>query len=268
MLLKDKNAIIYGGGGAVGGAVARAFARAGARVFLTGRSRRPVDKVAAAISDDGGVVETALVDALDEESVDRHAAAVVQRAGRIDIAFNGVGIPAAQVAEEGLQGVALAEMSVASFMRPITTYMQANFVTARAVARRMVEKRAGVILMHTPEPARMGTPLVGGMSMAWAAMEALTRSLSAELAAQGVRAVCLRSTGLPETRTIDIVFGIHAKALGITREQFQALMEGLSHTRRSSTLAEVANAAVILASDLASGFTGSVANLTAGKAAD
>jgi uncharacterized protein YndB with AHSA1/START domain len=36
VLLKNKNAVIYGGGGAIGGAVARAFAREGARVFLAG----------------------------------------------------------------------------------------------------------------------------------------------------------------------------------------------------------------------------------------
>jgi len=40
VLLEDKNAVIYGGGGKVGGAVARAFAREGAKVFLTGRTRR------------------------------------------------------------------------------------------------------------------------------------------------------------------------------------------------------------------------------------
>ena len=38
MLLENKNAVIYGGAGAVGGAVARAFARDGARVFLAGRT--------------------------------------------------------------------------------------------------------------------------------------------------------------------------------------------------------------------------------------
>ena len=37
MLLQNKNAVIYGGGGAVGGAVAKAFAREGARLLLTGR---------------------------------------------------------------------------------------------------------------------------------------------------------------------------------------------------------------------------------------
>jgi len=43
MLLQNKNAVIYGGGGAIGGAVARAFAREGAKVFLTGRTLAKVD---------------------------------------------------------------------------------------------------------------------------------------------------------------------------------------------------------------------------------
>jgi NAD(P)-dependent dehydrogenase (short-subunit alcohol dehydrogenase family) len=63
----------------------------------------------------------------------------------------------------------------------------------------------GGILMHTPEPARIGVPLLGGMAPAWAAVEALCRSFSAEFAAQGIRAVCLRTTGLPETETIKII---------------------------------------------------------------
>src|SRR5262249_56676460 len=103
----------------------------------------------------------------------------------------------------GMQGSPLLELSAEAFMRPVSHYLRSSFLTARAAARRMRPRGSGVILMHTPEPARLGLPLVGGMAPAWAAMEALTRSLSAELASQGIRAVCLRSTGLPETGTID-----------------------------------------------------------------
>ncbi len=43
MMLKDKVAVIYGAGGAIGGAVARAFASEGANLFLTGRRLAPVE---------------------------------------------------------------------------------------------------------------------------------------------------------------------------------------------------------------------------------
>jgi NAD(P)-dependent dehydrogenase (short-subunit alcohol dehydrogenase family) len=264
MLLENKNAVIYGAGGAIGGAVARAFAREGARVFLTGRRLQTVNVVAEQISAAGGVVEADEVDALDEASVEKHIGALVKKASRIDISFNAIGIPATEVARQGMQGIPFTELPVEAFSLPLTTYPRAHFVTAKAAARRMVEQRSGVILMHTPEPARLGVPLLGGMGPAWAAMEALCRSLSAEVASSGVRVVCLRSTGLPETPTIEVVFGIHAKVLGITPKQFQELLESRGHTRRSTTLAQLTSAAVLMASDLANGMTGTVANLTGG----
>ena len=66
MLLENKNAVIYGGGGSIGGAVAREFAREGARVFLAGRTRDPLEAVAADIAAAGGSAEVAILDALDE----------------------------------------------------------------------------------------------------------------------------------------------------------------------------------------------------------
>jgi NAD(P)-dependent dehydrogenase (short-subunit alcohol dehydrogenase family) len=263
MLLEHKNAIIYGAGGAVGGAVARAFAREGAKVFLAGRTLASVEAVAGEIRAAGGVAEAAQVDALDEQAVEQHASAVIDKAGGIDISLNAIGIP-----QQGIQGIPLGELSVESFVLPMTTYMRSQFLTAGAAARRMVERQSGVILMHTPEPARLGAPLVGGMGPAWAAMEAFSRSLSAEFGPHGIRAICLRSTGIPETNTIDVVFGLHAKALGITRQQFQSAIEGMAHTRRSTTLLELANVAAFMASDRASAMTGTVANLTGGVIVD
>jgi NAD(P)-dependent dehydrogenase (short-subunit alcohol dehydrogenase family) len=54
MLLQNLNAVIYGGGGAIGGAVARVFAREGATVFIAGRTRARLDAVAAEIAAAGG----------------------------------------------------------------------------------------------------------------------------------------------------------------------------------------------------------------------
>jgi uncharacterized protein YbaA (DUF1428 family) len=68
MLLENKNALIYGAGGAIGGAVARAFAREGAKVFLAGRILAKLDAVAREISAVEGAAETAQVDALDEQA--------------------------------------------------------------------------------------------------------------------------------------------------------------------------------------------------------
>ena len=263
MLLENNNAVVYGAGGAIGGAVARAFAREGARVFLTGRTMDKIDAVAGDISAAGRVVETAEVDALDERAVEEHADAVVQRAGRIDVSFNAIGIP-----QQGIQGIPLVELSPESFGLPIRTYTTAQFLTARTAVRRMVEHGSGVILTLTATPARLAAPLVGGMGAAWAAVEALTRSLSAELGPRGVRAVCLWPNGLPESATIREVYGLHADGAGMTREEFQAFSEGMTLLGRLPTLAEVANAATFIASDQASAMTGTVANLSGGAIVD
>jgi NAD(P)-dependent dehydrogenase (short-subunit alcohol dehydrogenase family) len=99
-------------------------------------------------------------------------------------------------------------------------------------------------------------------------MEALFRCLPAELGPHGIRAICLRSTGVPDAETIDVVFGLHAKAMIIALQQFQSLIEGMSHSRRSTILLELANVAAFMASDQATAMTGTVANLTGGIIVD
>jgi NAD(P)-dependent dehydrogenase (short-subunit alcohol dehydrogenase family) len=261
MMLNDKVAVIYGAGGAIGGSVARAFASEGASVFLTGRLRAPVDAVAEAIVAAGGSAEAAEVDALDEQAVDRHLESVIDQAGRVDISFNAIGIP-----DTTIVGVPLTELDAEQFAQPITTYTRSYFLTARLAARRMVAGGSGVIMTVTALPARTGTRLNGGYGPAHAAKEAMTRDLSAELAPQGIRVVGLRPHGMPETSTMKEVF--EAKATGMTWEQFQAYLAGTTHPRRVMTLEEVANMAVFLASDKASGVTGTTVNLTMGSLDD
>src|SRR5258708_8533882 len=87
MLLENRNAIIYGAGGAVGAGIANAFAGEGARVCLTGRTLDRLDRVAKEIAEAGGSAETAVIDALDEDAVDEHARAVAAQGG-IHVSLN------------------------------------------------------------------------------------------------------------------------------------------------------------------------------------
>jgi NAD(P)-dependent dehydrogenase (short-subunit alcohol dehydrogenase family) len=262
MLLKDKVAVIYGAGGATGGAVARTFASEGAKLFLTGRHLAPVEAVAKEVVAAGGSAEAAEVDALDEKAVDQHLQSVTDKAGRVDISFNAIGIPNPRIR------VPLVELDVEQFSLPIATYTRSYFLTARLGARRMIANRSGVIMSITSIPSRTGIPLVGGGGPAMAAVEALTRDLSAELAPQGIRVVGLRPQGMPETGRIKESFELYAKASGMTWEQFHESSAGRTHTRRLSTLAEMANVAVFMASDQASGMTGTVVNLSMGSLDD
>jgi NAD(P)-dependent dehydrogenase (short-subunit alcohol dehydrogenase family) len=257
-MLSNKVAVIYGAGGSIGSAVARAFAREGAKVFLTGRARGPVEAVAKEIAAAGGVAEAAEVDAVDEKAMDRHLDGVIEKAGRLDISFNAIGLPVGEIL-----GVPLVEIEVEKFFLPIAAYTRSYFLTARLAARRMVPKKAGVIMTVSALPARMGSPLLGGYTPATAAKEALTRSLSLELAPHGIRVVGLRPHAVPESSTIQEVFAAKAAKL-MTWEQWQEGQASRTHTRRLSTLAELANVAAFVASDRASGMTGTTVNLSMG----
>ena len=262
MMLRGKVAVIYGAGGDIGSAVARGFAREGAHIYLTGRTLAPVELAAKEIVASGGSADAAEVDALDERAVDEHLQFVIDKAGRVDISLNAIGIPGPKVR------MPLIDLDVENFSLPIVTYSRSYFLTARLAARRMITNRSGVIMTVTATPSRTGTPFVGGGGPAMAALEALTRGLSAELAPQGLRVVGLRPQGIPETERIKEAFEVYATASGITSEQFHESIASRTHTRRLSTLSELANAAVFMASDHASGMTGTIVNLSLGSLDD
>lgn len=256
MLLKNKNAVIYGAGGHIGSAVARAFARDGANVFLAGRTMPPLEAVAAEIAVAGGAAEVAPVDALDSQAIEQHLAAIVQKAGRIDISFNAIWI------RGDLQGTPLMKMPCENFTLPILTGVTTHFLTATAAAHHMVSKRSGVILTLSSSAAALSGRdrryhVTGGFATACAAIEALSRSLAGELGPQGIRVVCLRPDALPQTWPGEG-----------DNPDVRTYMENGTALGRLPTLDEVANAAVFMASDQASAMTGTIANLTCGSIMD
>jgi 3-oxoacyl-[acyl-carrier protein] reductase len=263
MLLKCKNAVVYGGGGSVGGAVACAFAREGARVFLAGRTLATLDEVAEQIRSAGGVAETAQVDALDEEAVEEHADAVAQKTGGIDVSFNAI-------FNDDVQGTPLAEMPFEHFARPITKAMRNQFLNSRAAARHMVQRGSGVILTITGG-YREAFPTIGGMVVAWAAIEAQCRQWACELGPQGVRVVWLRTTGLPEAipdtgdAAADLGTGFGE---GMTREEIIAGMREQTILKRLASLDELGKVAAFMVSDQAGPMTATFANITCGAILD
>jgi NAD(P)-dependent dehydrogenase (short-subunit alcohol dehydrogenase family) len=254
MLLKDKIAVIYGAGGAVGSAVARTFAREGARVFLSGRNLASVQAVAKDIIAAGGEAEAASVDALDEDAVEQNAASVAKKTGRIDVVLNAIGFRA-------VQGVPLTDLGREDFTFPIATWTTTQFLTARAAARHMVRKRSGVILTLSASPARLAIASTGGFGVACAAIEGLARTLAAELSPHGVRVVCLRPHRIADTLGPEPDFPMG-------QEEFRNFLESMTLLKRLPTLDDVANTAAFLASDKAAAMSGAVANLTCGMSVD
>ena len=249
MLLEGKNAVVYGGGGKIGGAVARAFAREGATVHLAGRTAAPLDAVAGEIRAAGGAAETATLDALDEAAVSAHADAVAARGGSLDISMN-------LISQQDVQGTPLAEMSLDDFERPVHTTLRTTFLTSRAAAHHMIRQRSGVILMF----GGYGDPVprLGGLQVAFGALEALRRSLACELGPSGIRVLTLQTGGITET----LPEGFPGR---------QAIVNGIEDRTmlgRAATLADVGRVAAFAASDHARSMTATALNITCGSVVD
>lgn len=249
MLLEDRVAVVYGGGGAIGGAVAQAFAREGARLFLAGRTVDKLDRVAETIRERGGEAETAIVDALNEEDVARYVDGVVERAGRIDISFNVIGYDDVQRP--------LRDLSVDEFLQPLMNATRSHFITATAAARHMAERGTGVILVFGGGgPQTM--PGLGGFKVALDAVESLRRQLACDFGESGIRVVTLKTGGIPETIPEDFA----------PRDEIAASIERQTLLKRAATLEDVGNVAAFVASDRARTITGTEVNISSGSIID
>jgi 3-oxoacyl-[acyl-carrier protein] reductase len=262
MLLENRVAVIYGPG-AIGTAVAGAFAREGAQVFLAGHHGATLKQAVQNLSDSGRTVQTALVDALDKSSVEEFVDSVVKTAGRLDISFcltncNG-----------GKQGSALSELAYDDFSLPIIHYTKSQFLTANAASRQMVKQGSGVIMMMTAIPSHVPMPFTAGFGPAWAAVEAMTRTLAVELGPHGVRTVCLLSAGTPgAAKSIDEEKLPVDPVLAERFEDWGQRAKRRNLLGKWPTLDDVGNMAVFLASDMAVVTTGATINLNGGMVND
>ncbi|WP_027927998.1 SDR family NAD(P)-dependent oxidoreductase [Amycolatopsis benzoatilytica] len=251
MLLEGKNAVVYGAGGGIGGAFARAFAGEGARVFLAGRTRSKLERVADEIRAAGGTADVAVVDALDEQSVDAHADAVVAAAGSLDISVN-------VISHGDVQGTPMIEMSLADYEQPVVTGVRTTFLTMRAAGRHMKRQDGGVVLLFGGDGDPVRNHAVGGLQAGFAALEAMRRQLAAELGRYGVRTVTLRTGGVPETIPADF-----PGARELAAELAEPTMLG-----RTATLADVGAVAAFAASDRARTMTAATVNVSCGALVD
>jgi NAD(P)-dependent dehydrogenase (short-subunit alcohol dehydrogenase family) len=249
VLLEGKVAVVHGAGGPIGGAISRAFAREGAEVFLTGRTREGLDRVAEEIRSQGGQALVGVADALDPPAVDAYVDEVVAQAGGLDISANVIGLGDVQ---QPLTGI-----SVEDFLRPIETAMRAHFLTTRAAARHMIPRGSGVILAFGGSGPQT-LPGLGGFKIALDALGSLRRQWAVELGPHGIRVVTLKSGGVPET----LPEGFPG------RDRIVASLEHETLLDRLATLSDVGDVAAFVASDRARTITGTDVNISCGAIMD
>jgi NAD(P)-dependent dehydrogenase (short-subunit alcohol dehydrogenase family) len=264
LMLQDKRAVVFGGGGSIGAAVARELASEGADVFLAGRTSTGVEAVAKEITAAGGRAHADVIDALDAAAVNEYLESIVQQTGSLDIEFNATG---PRVSEYG-NGKPAVELPIEEFMMPVDTVLKSQFVTARAAARHMLKQGSGVIIFLTGSPARPHGPGTSGIGAAFGAVENLMRTMAIELGPAGVRVVCLRTAANPDTRTIQETTDVVSKMMNITRDQANASLAESTMLKVSPRTTDTARAAAFLASDQARMMTGTVLNSSAGAVTD
>jgi NAD(P)-dependent dehydrogenase (short-subunit alcohol dehydrogenase family) len=255
-MLQNKTAVIYGAGGSLGGAVAKAFAAAGANVFLTGRSLLSVQKVHDEITAADGQATVAEVDAFDENAVQTHLQQVLATTGSVDICFNAVGV-------DVVQNKPLTDISLYDFLQPVTLNMHTRFLTAKAAAQIMMKQGSGVILSLTATPGGIGYPYTGGFAPACSAIETFSKNLAAELGIYGIRVVNIRSGGSPDSKVFKDAVESMPEAMG-------AILHGMRQDtmlKKMPLMADIANAAVFLCSDMAGRITGVTVDVTCGTTA-
>jgi NAD(P)-dependent dehydrogenase (short-subunit alcohol dehydrogenase family) len=190
-----------------------------------------------------------------------HLNEVADRFGPVTLMFNAI-------SWEDFQGQVLSDMPFDQFFAPIQTGLTTWFHTGTALARHMAQHGGGTILGITANAGRAPFFAVGGFGVACAAVEHYLRQLAVENGPAQVRVCWVRSPGSPDAPGVREAWQLYGDRKGITFDEVHREFAKDIPLRRVASLAQVANAAVLLASDLASGMTATMANATGGAQLD
>jgi NAD(P)-dependent dehydrogenase (short-subunit alcohol dehydrogenase family) len=260
--LKDKVAVVFAATGEIAGAVARSLASHGAKVYVTGRRLDALKALASDINAQGGRAEAAKVDALNEAEIDSFLKKVVADNGKLDVVFNGIAVEYHEMGGRPLATLATFEQ----FLIPFQKICGSQFLTSRTAAKYMIESGTeGTILLMNAAASRSKIPGLGAFSAACAAVEGLTRVLAAELGANGIKAICISSGALMETKRISGWIEHASEASGVPVEQITAGYKAFDITRTSPTLKMVGETAAFLASETGIAFNSHVVDVDCGK---
>jgi 3-oxoacyl-[acyl-carrier protein] reductase len=240
--LTGKTALVTGASGGIGGAIARALHRQGATVAISGTKREALDGLAAELDGRTHVLPCNLADKTEVEKLVPAAEAAM---GRLDILVNNAGIT-----RDGL----FMRLKDEDWDEVIAVDLTAGFRLARAAVRGMMRRRDGRIIGITSVVGVTGNAGQGNYAAAKAGMIGMTKSLAQEVASRGVTVNCI-APGLIET----------AMTSGLGDKQREAIL-GRVPLGRLGSAADVAAAAVFLASPEGAYVTGQTIHVNGGMA--
>ncbi|MGW4339701.1 SDR family NAD(P)-dependent oxidoreductase [Rhodococcus koreensis] len=231
--------IVTGGNAGIGQAAAEKFARQGADVLIVGRSQETLRKVADGITGNGGTCWYHAADVSRDEEIAAVVDAALDRWGQIDVLVNNAGMH---------DEAPFLEATRAGWDRVLAVNLTAPFVFSQLVGRAMVARGRGAIINIASVDAYGTDGPFTSYNVSKAGLLALTRQVATELAAAGVR---VNSVSPGWTMTAMVEDALSVENLDAMTNRYDRVP-----MKRMMTPDEVAAAITFLASDEASGITG------------
>ena len=255
-MLKNKLAFITGGGRGIGRAIALAFAREGADIAVVARTSAQVAQVAAEVAEQYGVrTFHATCDVGDAASVARAFASVTEHfGGGPDILVNNAGIA---------ESAPFHKTSDERWQRIININLNGTFYCTRAALPTMLERGWGRVINIASIAGKLGAPYIAAYNASKHGVLGLTRSLAMEVAPKGITANAICPGYVETDMAAQAIANITAKT-GQSADAARLQIEAMSPQKRMVTAEEVAEMAVLLASDAGRGITGQSINIDGG----
>jgi 3-hydroxybutyrate dehydrogenase len=254
MRLRDRVALITGGGRGIGRAIALAFAREGAQVALAARTTAQVEAVAAEARALGRKAVAVSCDVADLAQVEAAVRVTAEALGPIQVLVNNAGIAASAKATE---------TDDALWEQHLRVNLTGAFYATRAVLPAMVAAGWGRIVNIASTAARQGFPYVAAYVASKHGLLGLTRALAVEVVGAGVTVNAICPGFVATDLTWESARRIQEKT-GRSYEDAVRSLAAFSPQRRLVEPEEVAALAVLLASDDARSITGQAWNLDGG----
>ena len=246
MKLKNKVAIITGGGYGIGRVIALRFAAEGARVCIASRSKDKLQSTAQEIEERGGQILAVPVDIAREEDVASMIARTVDHFGGLDILVN-------NAAAEG-PTLPIHEMDGKDWRQVVDVNLNGLFYCTKHALKRMIPQKGGNIINIGSIAGVYAYPMRTPYNATKWAIAGVTQTIAAEVGPHNVRCNCL-SPGPTEGERSSRVIRKRAEASGKTFDEMKKWYEDQIPIKRFIKPEEVASAAVFLASDDSSGVT-------------
>jgi 3-oxoacyl-[acyl-carrier protein] reductase len=240
--LSGKTALVTGASGAIGGGIARAYHAQGATIALSGTRREQLDQLAGELGDRVHVLPC---DLSDMAAVEKLVPDAEKAMGKLDIL----------VANAGMNRDNLfVQLKDDDWDRVIAVNLTATFRLSRAAVTTMMRRRWGRIIAISSIVGSTGNPGQGNYTAAKAGLTGMMKSIAAEYAKRNVTANCI-APGVIASAMID----------KLTEKQREGILDKVP-SRKLGQPADIAAAAVYLASDEASYVTGQTIHVNGGMA--